>query len=893
MGKPPDKPAHGLFRQRSLSVRRSVAQEFAFHIEMTVRELEDAGMTRAEAEAVARRRFGRLNDYREACERISRQDRRKQRRGETMKDLGQDIRFAFRRLTQSPLFSVVALLTLTLGIGANTAVFTLVNGVVLRPLPYADPDELVSIWMQRSDGSETDSFSYADYLDVQAQSAALEDVGFWTWWTMDITDADEPTSVQSVRVSANMLSLIGIEPAEGRLFLEEEALEGNDNVALVSHGLWQGHYGGEPLVGSEIEIDGEVHTVVGIMPEGFRFPYVLEYGAGFWTPLPMDPDEQGRSSRWINAVGRLAPGADIEQAQSELDTIAARLATEYPQSNAGWAMRASSMHDSVVSNDTRAALWILYGVVAFVLLIACANLANLLLARLESRQQEIAVRAALGAGRSRLIRELLAESVVLGATGGILGTLTAGWGMNAFVSLIPEDVPRLDEIGFDGSVLLFAIGATLTTGLLFGVLPALHASRADLHDTLKRAAGPAGATGRQRFRSALVVVEVAVALVLLAGAGLLLRSFSSLLAEDLGFDPDRILTFEVSPSYEDPARRIGFYREVVDSIAALPGVETVGANTAPPLAGVEWSMSYTVDGMPEPGPGEEPSAEFNVVSPDYFRSLGIPLRSGRSLTDDDTADRGRVLLVNETFARRHWPDGDPVGRTISVGDREGDDGGEAAARPSFEIVGVVADTRKLGIDRDPPAEFYVPYTQSASYFMHFVVRTRDDPLALVDAVRSRVWEIDSRVAIESVAAMSSLVDQSVAEPRFNTLLVGSFALLAVVLATLGIYGVVSYSASQRTREMGVRMALGANRAEVFRLLLSQGLRLTALGIALGLVASLAASRIMASLVYGVTTTDPLTFAGVAVILTLVAISAAYVPARRASGIDPQVALRDS
>jgi predicted permease len=547
----------------------------------------------------------------------------------------------------------------------------------------------------------------------------------------------------------------------------------------------------------------------------------------------------------------------------------------------------------VVSGSTRSALWILYGVVAFVLLITCANLANLLLARMESRQHEIAVRAALGAGRGRLARELLAESGTIGLAGGILGTAFAASGMKLFLTWIPDAVPRLDEITFDISVLLFSIGVTVGTAVLFGLLPALHASRADLQDTLKASCTRAGGSGRQRFRSALVVAQIAVALVLLVGAGLLLRSFSLLLSEDVGFDPERVLTFQVSPAYDEAAGRVGFYREVLERLDALPGVEVAGANTSPPLSGIQWSTVYTIDGLPLPGPGEEPSAEFNVVSPDYFRALGIPLLSGRFTGEDDTLERGRVVLVNEAFVRRHWPDDEPLGRTIAIGDRAGGGGGEPSTTPpSFEIIGVVADTRKLGIKHEPPAELYVPYNQAAPYFMNFVIRTEGDPMALVDTVRSQIWEINENVAIDDLTTMTGLVNRSVAEQRFNTLLVGAFASLALVLATLGIYGMVAYAATQRTREIGVRIALGAAKADIFCLLLGQGLRLAALGVAVGLAVSLAANQIMSSLVYGVTTTDPLTFAGVALILLVVALTAVYVPARRATTVDPLTALRN-
>ena len=894
MSREPDKPSRSLFRLGALNVRQTVRDEFDFHLRMTVRELVDSGMSRGEAEAEARRRFGRIDRYRDSCQQIGNRNRR-QRLGEAMNDVLQDLRIAVRRLGRSPLFTTVALLTLALGIGANTAVFSLVNGVVLQPLPYRDPGDLAALWMEKTDGSATDSFSYPDFLDVSAQTEALADVGFWTWWGMDITDADEPITVQSVRVSANMLSILGVEPAEGRLFRAGEDQAGNENVAIVSHTLWQGHYGGDPdLVGGEIEIDGNVHTVVGIMPQGFRFPYVQEYGAGFWTPLPMDLDEDGRTSRWINPVGRLEEGASIEQARSELATIAGRLAQEFPASNAAWTMTATPMHESVVGGNTKSALWILYGVAGFVLLIACANLANLQLARMESRNHEIAVRAALGAGRPRLLRELLAESCLLSIGGGVLGIAVAAWGMNLFVSLVPSGVPRLDEIGFDGMVLAFGIVATVGSGVLFGLFPAAHASRRDLQDTLKSGTTRTGGSMRHKFRASLVVAEVAIALVLLIGAGLLVRSFNLLLSEDIGFDADRVLTFQLSPwDNDDAAIRYGFYRDIIDRLSGMPDVEVVGANTSPPLSGVQWSMEFAIGGRPFPAPGQMPSAEFNIVNADYFRSLGIPLVQGRFFTDDDGAgeNSNRVVIINEAFAQQHFPDDVPMGRSMYVGGSPGDDG-EAGVPPSFEVVGVVGNTRKFGVDREAPAELYIPYAQSPPYFMNFVVRTRTEPVAMVDAIRTQIWEVDDAVGIDGLSTMDQRLASSIAEPRFNMMLVGSFALLALVLSTLGIYGVVAYSAAERTREIGVRIALGAEKADVFRLMLGQGLWLTTIGVGLGLAASFAAHRVMSSLVYGVTTTDPLTFVSVALILTAVALLAAYLPARRATRVDPLVALRD-
>ena len=878
----------------TLNVRRSVRDEFDFHLEMTVRELVKAGMKAREARAEARRRFGRIDRYRSACQQIGYRRRQISRRGETMSNLQQDLKLALRALRRSPLFTTVALMTLALGIGANTAVFTVVNTVVLQPLPYDEPERIVALWTERTDSGETDAFSIPEYRDFEAQTDTLAELGFWVHWSMDITHGDEPERVQSVRVSSNMLGILGVEPLNGRLFRPEEGEPGNDHVALLSHGLWQRRFGGdEALVGQTIELDGNPHTVIGVMPAGFRFPYEDEYGAGFWTPIAHDPEESNRFSRWLNLVARLDDGVEISQATTEVETIAARLAQEYPRSNAGWTFRLAPMHKSVVGNQTRTALWILYAVVAFVLLIACANLANLFLARMESRQREIAVRAALGASRARLLRELLAESVLLALSGGLLGLLMARWGMSFFIALIPTQIPRLDEIGFDGSVLTFALLVSAATGILFGLLPAYHASRGDLQETLKASGSRSTSSGRHRFRAALVVAEVAVALVLLVGAGLLLRSFSLLIGEERGFDAERVLTFEVSPSsfYEDAAGRYGFYRDLVRGLQALPETRVAGGNTSPPLSGVDWTTTFTVAGRALPAPGQEPTAQFNVVTPDYFRALDVPLLRGRFFTEDDARSRPRVVIVNESLAVRHFAEEDPIGRQIYIGARVGGDD-ESSDAPGLEVVGIVGDMRKFGLDREPPPELYISYAQSPPHFMYFVVQTHGNPLGVVDAMRAQVRQVNANVAVDDLATMDELLSSSVAEPRFNTMLLGSFAVLALVLATLGIYGIVSYSATERTREIGVRMALGAQSGDVFKMMVGQGIMLTGAGLALGVVASLAMTRLMGGLLYRVTTTDPITFAGVSVLLAGVAVLAAYLPARRATRVDPLVALRE-
>ncbi len=589
-------------------------------------------------------------------------------------------------------------------------------------------------------------------------------------------------------------------------------------------------------------------------------------------------------------MARLEDEASIEQAGVELDIIAARLAQEYAESNAGWTMRLSTLYDAAVDDDTETALWVLYAVVAFVLLIACANLANLLLARMETRQHEIAVRAALGAGRTRLLRELLTEAELLAIGGGALGLVTAMWGMNVFLALIPADLPRLDEIAFDARVLGFGIAVSLVTGVLFGLLPAVHASRSDLQDTLKASSARAGGA-RQRFRAVLVVAEIAIALVLLVGAGLLLRSFNMLLSENMGFDPQRVLTFQLSPNsaYPDAAGRHGFFRDVSQGLTSLPGVEVAGANTAPPLSGVDWTSTFAIEGTPPVATGQEPSAQFNVVTPDYFRVLAIPVLQGRVFTEDDDGQRPQVVVINEAFANRYWPDETPIGRSIVIGERLG--GNDSSESPASEVVGVVGNTRKLGIDRQPPPAFYVPYGQSVPYFMNFVVRTEGNPTLVVDAVRTWIWEVNDGVAIEDAGTMAGLMDTSIAQPRFNMILVGVFAGLALVLATLGIYGVVAYSAAERTREIGLRMALGAEAQDVFRLILGQGLVMTGIGLAVGLVTAVAASRLLSGLVYGVATTDPATYVVVALALATTALIAVWIPARRATRVDPVVALR--
>ncbi len=803
-----------------------------------------------------------------------------------MQTVWQDLSYGARMLIKNPGFTVIAVFTLALGIGANTAIFSVVNGLLLRPLPYPEPERLVMIW--EDPGSIPRNFvNPRNYADWREQNQVFEQVAAINTQNINLTDDGEPERMIGARVAANFFSILRVNASLGRTFLPTEDGAGSRPVAVLSYGLWQRRFSADPnVIGRMLVLNGASTTVVGVMPADFRFPQQVE----LWIPFVFTSNElanTNRGSHYLRVVGRLKPGVSVEQAQAEMETIYNRLRQEYPRALAKWKVHVFSMHEDMVS-DVKSALLILLGAVCFVLLIACANVANLMLARATARQKEIAIRAALGASRFRLIRQLLTESFMLALAGGGLGVLLGLWGIDLLIRLNPGNLPRLDEIGLDRNVLLFTLLLSLLSGLIFGATPALQSSRINLNESLKNAAGRGGAGGGQSsLRQVFIVAEVALSLVLLAGAGLMIKSFIKLGQVELGFNPENVLTMRVSlPSnrYAEWEQQISFYRRVVDRIKVLPGVQSAALISDPPISNSVglWQNGFRIEGQPEPPPGHGNYAYLRWISPDYFQTLGIPLLKGRLLTESDTADRPGIAVIDAAMARQFFPNEDPIGKRILIGIRD---------RGPREIVGIVGNVRQTSLDAEAGPHMYIPYYQTPLSYATLLVRTLADPNAASAAVKHEVLAVDPRQPIYSIRAMEQIISNSLADRRFNLTLLGIFAGVALMLAAIGIYGVMSYSVTQRTREIGIRVALGAQGSDVLRLVVGQGLRLVALGVALGLLAALALTRLMKSLLYSVSATDPVTFIVIALLLTSVALLACYLPARRATKVVPLVALR--
>ncbi len=804
----------------------------------------------------------------------------------------QDLRYAFRTLVRRPAFTAVIVVTLALGIGANTAIFSVINAVVLRPLSYDSSGELVMVWETNEErGSNQFFVSYPNFRDWKEQNEVFEDIGVLRPGSFTLTGVDVPLRVEGAAVSTGFFATLRLNAAIGRTFRAEEDRAGAPNVVVLSDGFWRRHLGADPdPVGRTLALDGADFTVVGVLPQGFDFPVRIS-GAELWTPT-------GLRARWLEkrgghtfrTVARLKAGVTLAQAQAEMDTIAGRLEQQYPDSNTGYGVNVVPLHEQVVGN-VRPALLILLGAVGLVLLIACANVANLLLARSEGRRQELAVRAALGAGRARLMRQLLTESMLLGVLGAAMGVLLAFWCKDVLVGIIPRDVPRVGEIGIDGWVLAFALLVALGTGVVFGLGPALHATRFHLTDSLKEGRFTTASSGRYRLRRLLVVSEVAVALVLLVGAGLLMRSFLRVTDVDLGFRPESVMTFRMSPpgaAYANGERRAELFRQVIERVETLPGVQSVSASTTLPLTDMGIGLSFSVLGREETAAAEDSVALFDSVSPDYFEAMGIPLLRGRGFTEQDRRQGLGVMLINQAMAqmvRRLHPDVDPMGLrlTISADFDENEPG-------FFEIVGIVGDVRR-SITDEPEPHMYVPFQQQTWESMSFAVRTAGDPSSVVGAVRSAVSSVTRDVAAYNFRTLEQYLGNSLAHRLFAMLLLGIFAALAVTLAAVGIYGMLSYSVAERVHEIGVRMALGALRTDVLRFVLRRGLTLTAIGLGIGIVASLVITRVLASFLYETSTADPVTLVGVSLLLVVVALLSCYIPARRATKVDPMVALR--
>ncbi len=816
-----------------------------------------------------------------------------------METLLQDLRDGIRLLTKKPGFTAVAVIALALGIGANSAIFSVVNGVVLRALPYKNPESLIMVWsrrplLQAQTGSSEFPVSAADFLEWREQNQVFDQIAAFHTQSFNITGNREPEFLGGVRASANLFSLLGVDPILGRTFLTEEDQPGAGHVVIISHGLWERRFGSDPqIIGQKLILNDEPYTLVGVMPPGFQFPRKGEMPAGYqfprqadlYTPLAWTPGQAGNRGRsFLAVIARLKPQVTLAQAQSDMQAIAGRLTEQYPQFNTNKDVFIIPLHQQVVGK-VRPALLVLLGAVAFVLLIACANVANLLLARAASRQKEIAIRTALGASRSRVIRQLLAESVILALTGGGLGLLLSIWGIDLLLAISPANLPRVDAIRVDGRVFGFTVAVSLLTGIIFGLVPALQASKTDVNEALKEG-GRASSTGHNRFRGLLVALEVALSLVLLIGAGLMIRSFVRLLNENPGLNPQSVLTLDVGlpRNKYSGAQQVAFFQQVIERLQALPSVNAAGAIYPLPLSGGEEGMGFGIEGRPPAAPGEYSTAGPRWVSPDYFNVMGISMLRGRGLTERDGTDTTRVVVINEAMADRYFSDEEPIGKRIAFDQLNGG--------PNWrEIVGVVRNVKHSALDSNPQPEFYIPFTQSPSPFMTFVVRTAGDPLSLVGVVRAEVLGVNKDQPISNVHTMGELVSNSVAQRRFNMLLLSIFAGVALLLAGVGIYGVMSYSVAQRTQELGLRMALGARTSHVLVLVVKQGMALAFVGIGIGLGASFALTRILASLLYGISPTDPVTFSVIALLLASVAFVACYVPARRGTKVDPMIALR--
>jgi len=806
----------------------------------------------------------------------------------------QDLRYAIRTLLKQPAFTLVALLTLALGIGANTAIFGIVNAVLLRPLPYHEPDRIVLLWSHWTNWTKT-WLSPPELADYQRQARSLEHVAAFSSTSFNLTGGpgSEPLRVLAAQVQSGMFAALGATTIAGRVFTADEDRPGHERVVMLTEGLWRSQFGSDPsIVGRTIDLDATPYTVVGVLPAALRLPldYANRAFTQIWVPLALGPtDPQERGNHGLNALGRLTPGVPLSQAQAEIDTITRGFQQQYPN-NYDTAFGLTLVPAPLeVFGDVRPALLVLLLAVGAVLLIACANVANLLLARSEGRQKELALRLALGAGRHRIVRQLLTESMLLALVGGVAGVALAYGLTQALVALDPLKIPRVQDIALDGRVLAFTAAVSLVTGLLFGIAPALQSARTDLQSVLKEGGRDSHvATGW--LRRVLVIGEVAASVVLVAAALLLARSFARLLDVNAGFNPAHVLTLRTSlPSatYTDAAAMVKAYTEVGRRLRESPGVLAAGAVTGLPLASTRGDWGIRIEGRPS-DPRDNLAADWQVVTPGYFEALGTPLRGGRTFTDADRADTLLVIVINETMAKKYWPGVDAIGRRMRMGGSEW-----------ITVVGVVADIHHRGLDMQPRPEMYRPHTQfryggpeaPAVSTMTWAVRTADDPRAATSYARAAIHAVDPKLGISDIATMDQVVADSTSDRRLNMLLFALLGSLALALATVGVYGVVAYSVSQRTHEIGVRMAIGAKPGDVVRMMVSEGGRLAVVGVVLGSVAALAGARLIRGLLFEVSATDPLTFAAVAAALLGVALLASYIPARRATRVDPMVALR--
>lgn len=804
----------------------------------------------------------------------------------------QDIRYGLRMLIKRPSFTIIVVLTMALGIGANTTIFSAVDAVLLNPLPYQEPDRLVAVWETNKQLSpemwDRNEVAMGNFRDWRSQNQVFEQLGSLFYADVNLTGPGEPERLKSSVVTTNFFQLLGIQPMIGRSFLPEEEKLGSPRVVILSNGLWERLFGSDPnITNKSLTLNGNPVAVIGVMPPGFDLQFPTNTRVDMWLPLRIDPANVDRNNHYLYALARLKPGVSRDQAQSEMNLIASQLQQQYPETNAQKGVNIVSLRKQLVGK-VESYLYLLFAAVVFVLMIACANVAGLLLARVTARHKEVAVRIALGASRWRIIRQLLTESIILSALSGVLGLLFAYAGIKLLVALTPPDVPRLHEIGLHIPVFLWTLVISLLTGVLFGLAPALQASRPDLNDALKKSAGRnQGGFQRGGLRNPLIVSEVAVALLLSVGAGLMIKSFMRLQQVSPGFEPNNLLTMNIAlprQKYREPQQANAFFDQLAERIKTLPGVKSVGGADPLPFSNSNASTGFVVEGAPAVALADRPDVGERAVTPAYFETMGIPILKGRSFTAQDRDNTPHVIIVNEALASRYWPNQDVIGKRLGFE--------EDPSKQSWrEIVGVVGNVKHQGLEAEAKPEVFFPYQQLPRNFMSVVVRTSSDPMSMIPAIRGQVFNLDKDQPAFDIMTMDQRLAKSVATSRFVMLLLGAFSVLALGLAALGLYGAMAYLVSQRTQEIGLRMALGARRIDVFKLVVGKGMRLAIIGTAIGLVASLALTRVMGTLLFEVTPTDALTFVIVSVVLLIVALLACYIPARRATNVDPLTSLR--
>jgi len=810
-----------------------------------------------------------------------------------LETLWQDLRYGFRMLLKNPGFTAVAVLTLALGVGANSAIFSVINGILLKPLPYQSPERLMRVF-ETSPAFPKFPTSPANFLDYREQNQVFEDYATFSRSDLQLAEGDQPERLTAMLVSEGFFRVLGFEPVLGRAFLPSEEQAANGHVVVLSNRLWQNRFGGDAqIIGKSIKLNGELFTIIGVMPAGLQHVggdyHSMPHGENvdLWWPLPLDRMRNRRGSHYLNAIGKLKPGITREQAEGQLNEIAIRLEQQYPGTNKDWRIKLIPLREEIVG-QVQPMLLVVLGAVGFVLLIACVNVANLLLARAIAREKEIAVRVALGAGRWRIIRQILTESLLIAFLGGLLGLLLGILGVQGLTALSPDKLPRLQMISIDGRMFVFTLGVALLTGLIFGLVPALNLSKANLNELLKDSSrGATGGLRHRRLRGLLVVAEVSLAFVLLIGAGLLLRSFIHLQQVDPGFNPHQVLTASIDLSYQrytDDHVRETFMNRLLEQIQALPGVRVVGATTDLPWTGYDENTSFIIEHHPLTQ-DDGPHARYHSVTPDYFRAVGVPLLAGRFLTERDGLDAPQTLLINQSMARRFWPDEEAVGKRLTFTS-------DPKEKDWWTIVGVVGDVKDTPNVAAAEPAFYWHFAQNVwQREMFLAIGTNGDPFSVVEPLRREVLALDKDLAIADVNTLEQIAGGAIKGPRFVFLLVGIFAAVALALATVGIYGVMSYSVSQRTHEIGLRIALGAQRSDVVKLVIKQGISLSLTGVAIGVGSALALTRIMTGLLFGVSSSDPLTFTLISLLLTGVSLLACYIPAHRAMKVDPMIALR--